>query len=234
MRRSLYGYRQIGIDPHVAPRRETLFQRRVFSVWYQLEGDFDAAHAYLTQKGPEAGVKVPSVSTMRSWSRTFAWKIRSRSMDHTVEKKITDTDIEKKKHATMLHEEAGLLLLQKGMDYLKAGELDKGSDAVAAIKMGVDIHRQAIGLPAWAVEIGGLSDEELQLRYEAQMRKMAAETRIVDVQTPEEYARTKQPAYPTAGVPGPPDGDGTPETEGGGGGRLALSDGSGRDQEGAA
>ena len=50
-------------------------------------------------------------------------------------------------------QQAGQLLRLKGIKHLSEHDIDDGRTAIAAIKTGVELERQAMGLPDWIAKI---------------------------------------------------------------------------------
>lgn len=111
-----------------------------------------------------------SVTLMGRWSGQYDWVNRAGAYDDYIEaqarKKLERDAIRRKADMLKRHAEIGRFMQSKGVEYLKQGNsLDKASDAIGAIKSGVEMERKSEGLPEYLIEVMSASDDDLQRRY---------------------------------------------------------------------
>lgn len=105
------------------------------------------------------------------WSATYSWVDRATAYDDYIEaqarKRVERDAIRRKADMLKRHADVGRFLQSKGVEYLRADGkgIEKSSDAITAIKSGVDMERKAEGLPEWIFEIVNADDDELTRQY---------------------------------------------------------------------
>jgi ATP-dependent exoDNAse (exonuclease V) beta subunit len=103
---------------------------------------------------PEA-TDLPGLWT--SWCAKNHWRERAHAYDAYIEQQAREQADQEaiKRRAEMLkrHRQAGELLTRRGIEHFAQQQIDSARDAISAIKTGVDLERQAEGLPAWVGEI---------------------------------------------------------------------------------
>lgn len=106
---------------------------------------------------------------IKRWSYTHDWVQRVTAYDDYIDKearKKLDRDAIKRKAAMLQrHANTGRVLQGKGLEFLQAHGVDRGTDAIRAIVKGVDVERKAEGLPEWIFEVVDADDTELTRQY---------------------------------------------------------------------
>lgn len=156
--------------------RETMWQRQVFSIWYKNDCNFEQTRRVMLASVNELGRDAPLVQTMKNWSSYYSWPQRARQMDMQAESQRARTDIHDKVNFLHLQRRLGRVMLNKSLEHFEADHFsfDKTSDAISAAKAGVDMERQAIGIPNWSVDLAQLEDEEIHAQYLQLEREMLA------------------------------------------------------------
>lgn len=105
----------------------------------------------------------------RAWAANHNWVGRARAYDEFVnaeaQKKIDREAIQRRAEIIKRHALTGKVLQQRGIKYLEEHGVDKSTDAIAAIKTGVAIERQAESLPEYLMAIVDTPDDELMRQY---------------------------------------------------------------------
>ena len=124
-------------------RPETSQHREAFEVWYSHRRDFVAASQKLSL----------NKRTLYRFSDAYHWYERADTRDQAAQR-IADTAAA---HETAkflkAQQQAGLLMRLKGIKHLSEHDIDDGRTAIAAIKTGIELERQAMGLPDWIAKI---------------------------------------------------------------------------------
>ena len=113
-----------------------------------------------------------SLPLIKRWSAAYDWVMRVDAYDEFVDaqarKKLERDAINRRADMLRRHALSGKVLQQKGVEYLsKQGSpgIDRGADAIAAIKTGIAIERQAESLPEHLMAIVEATDDELARQY---------------------------------------------------------------------
>ena len=154
-----------------APSREG----RVFVVYLGLGPDRSLAElaAMLRSDPGQAGLKrAPSLRTLEGWSVRYRWQDRIANIDRRTREDAERQHTEGvQQHRARLRQE-GLLLQQRGVEWLKDKEPDdvKAPDAIRAIDTGFKLEALALGEATQRIatedddeRIRRLTDEELDL-----------------------------------------------------------------------
>lgn len=118
------------------------------------------------------------IALIQRWSASYNWVERAAAYDDHIEaeaRKLIERDAIRRK-ADMLkrHADIGRFMQSKGVEYLKKDKaLDKSSDAITAIKSGVEMERKSEGLPEYLLEIVNADDDELARRYNALLAEIS-------------------------------------------------------------
>lgn len=106
------------------------------------------------------------------WSGDYNWVERAAAYDDFVDaqarKKLERDAINRRADMLRRHALSGKVLQQKGVEYLSrqgSPGIDRGADAIAAIKTGIAIERQAESLPEHLMAIVEATDDELARQY---------------------------------------------------------------------
>lgn len=131
--------------------RETARHLAAFEAWY-------AADRNTLQTSAELGVPR---TTLQDWMDWFGWRARADQRDREAAEIAEKLAI--KRRAAMLerHRKAAELLTTRGMEFFEQKEIEKASDATAAIKAGVELERQAEGMPDWVLAVMNADETSL-------------------------------------------------------------------------
>lgn len=147
---------------------ETPAAWRAFCVYRDLGPGRSIDAAWKKHTGQQASLK-RAARRWFTWSVAYGWEARTREYDAHIERETRQrAEVETiKRRAEMLrkHQQAGELLRARGVEYFAAQKVDDGRTAIAAVKTGIDVERQAEGLPTWVVEL--LNADESDLRRQA-------------------------------------------------------------------
>ncbi len=150
-------------------------QERSFDVYLSLGPDRSLAElaAMLRADPHRAGLRhVPSLRTLEGWSAGRKWQNRIADIDRQTREEGEGMHVEwVNQHRERLRQE-GLLLQQRGMEWLEAkdGDAVKASEAIRAIEAGFKLEALALGEATQRIvleeddeRLQQLSDEELEL-----------------------------------------------------------------------
>lgn len=112
----------------------------------------------------------------KQWSSDYNWVSRAAVYDDYVDaqarKKFEADAIKRKADMLRRHALSGKVLQQKGIDYLSQHGVDKSTDAIAAVRVGVEMERKSEGLPEYLMAVVEASDDELQRQYNALLEEI--------------------------------------------------------------
>jgi len=134
-------------------RPETSQHREAFEGWYANRRDFAKTSQNLTT----------NKFTLYNWADRYGWYDRADTRDRAAAK-IADTEAAKETAKFLkAQQQAGQLLRLKGVQYLaQENAITDGRTAIAAVKTGIDIERQSLGLPEWIAKILNADASTLQ------------------------------------------------------------------------
>ena len=115
----------------------------MFEVWYSNRRDF--------RKTSEILVTKPT--TLYSISDRYGWYERADARDQAAQRIADTAAAQETAKFLKAQQQAGQLLRLKGIKHLSEHDIDDGRTAIAAIKTGVELERQAMGLPDWIAKI---------------------------------------------------------------------------------
>lgn len=107
---------------------------------------------------------------IKRWSYTHDWVQRVTAYDDYIDAqarvKLERDAIRRKADMLKRHTDTGRALQSWGLTYVKDNRKpDKSSDAITAIKTGVEMERKSEGLPEWIFEVVNADDNELTRQY---------------------------------------------------------------------
>jgi hypothetical protein len=150
-------------------------QERAFAVYLSLGPDrsLAALAAVLRADPSRAGLRrAPSLSTLEDWSVRYRWQERIAEVDRQAREEAEREHLEwVKQHRERLRQE-GLLLQQRGIEWLKNKQTDEvtAHEAIRAIDTGFKLEALALGEATQRIAVEDdderlqrLSDEELEL-----------------------------------------------------------------------
>lgn len=150
---------------------ETARHHEAFEVWYEADRDFDKVGKTLTV----------SRQTVYNWADWFGWAERADRRDSEVQALAARQAIKRKADLLKRQQRAGELMTRRGVEWFAKNEIGTAKDATAAVKTGIELERQAEGLPDWVVEILNAPEEQLTRRFdELDSRRRAAMAGIPD------------------------------------------------------
>jgi hypothetical protein len=100
--------------------------------------------------------------TLYTWARRWNWHDRADRRDYEALQRADREAVRRRARMLNRAREAGELMVLRGTEHLHKKEIGKTADAINAVKTGIDIWRQAEGLPAWVGQIIGAEDHELE------------------------------------------------------------------------
>lgn len=165
------------------PRRETDRHVLAFETWYTLAGkDFTETCRQL-----RLGKMKISVDTLYRWAKAYDWESRARERDEAVAKARFDTAIKEKEGMLTRHLGIARLLQNQAVLFLQPPQPQVGqvapqtrvsnvNQALAAIRLGVEMERMSAGLPSWLVNIMNAGDDELQTLFESALATIGIDT----------------------------------------------------------
>lgn len=124
-------------------RPETSQHREAFEVWYSSRRDFVTTSQKLSQ----------NKRTLYHWSDRYGWYDRADARDRAAAAIADAHAAEETAKFLKAQQQAGQLLRLKGIKHLSEHDIEDGRTAISAIKTGVELERQAIGLPDWVAKI---------------------------------------------------------------------------------
>ena len=107
-----------------------------------------------------------SERAVNAWMLKYSWKAKAAERDREADRRAYKEAVARR--ARMLNRHAGLgrSMQVKGYKYLDERDLDNAAQAITAMTKGIEIERQAEGLPAWIVELMGMDDDDLIAEYQ--------------------------------------------------------------------
>jgi hypothetical protein len=144
-------------------RKETLKQREAFELY--------ASCRSLRQVADHLGM---SFGAIMNWARWFAWDERAEARMLEAARKSEIEAVEEIQKRLDDHRKAGELLRRRGVEHLAKQPIETTRDAIAAIKVGIELERLSVGLPDWVFEVMRMDDEQLEKERVALARLAAA------------------------------------------------------------
>jgi hypothetical protein len=133
--------------------------RVAFLAWYECDRNCVKTRTKL------AGTIDVCIGTLERWCKQYDWHERANVMDNEAERRAAADSVRRKAEMVKRHANIGQGMQAKAVEYLKEHGVDNGAQAVTAAKVGIDIERTAEGLPAWIVDIMGMSDDDAEAEY---------------------------------------------------------------------
>lgn len=144
--------------------RETAKHREAFEAWYA--ADRQVRNILQNLAVPER--------TLYQWIEWFGWHERADKRDRDAAE-IAERNAVKRKGAMLLrHQKAGELLVTRGIEFFEQKAIEKASEATAAIKVGVELERQAEGMPDWVVSVMNADERDLDRQIAEYERRREA------------------------------------------------------------
>jgi prefoldin subunit 5 len=163
---------------------ETAAQYQAFCRYRDLGPGRTLEKAHAAHVGyPEGTRGVPG--RWRLWCDQGEWRARCAAYDAHLEREARQLAEREtiKRRAAMLkrHQQAGELLTSRGVEFFVKQKVESARDAIAAVGKGVDLERQAEGLPDWVIEVMNAPAEVLDERIaELECRRRAAFAGVPD------------------------------------------------------
>lgn len=167
---------------HPKPRRETEKHVLAFETWYSMAGKDYASTCRHLRKG---GQRV-SVDTLYRWGKHYHWDVRAKERDEIIQKQRFELAIKEKEGMLARHLGIARLLQSQAVNYLQPAPVGQPqhdtrvinvSQALAAIRLGVEMERLSAGLPSWLVDIMNASDDDLQTLFESALTSIGVDTK---------------------------------------------------------
>lgn len=134
-------------------RTETTEHRAAFETWCLCNRNFIQTAEKIGQKR----------ANLYNWADRYGWYDRADTRDRAAAK-IADTEAAKETAKFLkAQQQAGQLLRLKGVQFITGDNaITDGRTAIAAVKTGIDIERQSLGLPEWIAKILNADASTLQ------------------------------------------------------------------------
>ena len=113
----------------------------------------------------------------------FNWHERADERDGKAQKIADAKAVQEQAVRLKRQRQAGELMQTRGVEYLSKNEIKHERTALVAIKAGIDVQRQADGLPDWIIAIINLKADELPTiadEISAEIERRAIERRGTD------------------------------------------------------
>jgi hypothetical protein len=134
--------------------RETARHHAAFEEWYKRDRDTSKTSQELEIKR----------ATLKDWEGKYRWNARADARDREAAARADREAIRRRAAMLIKCRQAGELLVGRGVERLGNKPLESDQAAIAAIGKGVEIWRQAEGLPAWVIEILTADVSQLEQR----------------------------------------------------------------------
>ena len=169
------------MKPGQGKHRETARHLQAFQYWHDHDRD-----SGLT--GKEFAV---SDQCIRDWAAKYGWHERADLIDREAAARADREAIRRRANMLIKCRQAGELLLGRGVERFagKDAKIQSDRDAITAIGKGVEIWRQAEGLPTWVLEILNATPEELDRRERLLLERRRSAGTLAD---PEDEAGTPE------------------------------------------
>ena len=165
-------------------RYSDVYIEQAFFIWYK-NGRCPITRLMELIPEDELGRR-PAQQVLDNWPSKYQWHERADVMDLTVEHQITTQAIEEKVEMLTRHAGAGKVLVDKALEYVKAHEINKMSDAIRMLVTGVEIEQASRGLPQALMKISEMNDESLNQMVVKLLAKMNPEDaeKLVGIEEP--------------------------------------------------
>jgi len=156
-------------------RPETSQHREAFEFWYANKRNFRKTSENLVKK----------LQTLYSMADRFGWHERANTRDQAAQRIADHAAAQETAKFLKAQQQAGQLLRLKGIKHLSEHDIEDGRTAIAAIKTGIDIERQALGLPEWIVKILNADPDTIAAEFaqmDRQRREALSDTSRIDAE----------------------------------------------------
>jgi hypothetical protein len=136
------------------------YVEKCFLLWYKL-GRPTATELIKHISPDEASGDIVHYQMLSKWSSKFAWNERADVLDAEVSRQIEIQAINEKVEMLRRQADLGKMLQDAGQEYFETHAIESDRTALGAIKTGVEIERNARGIPDALLKIAELKDEEL-------------------------------------------------------------------------
>jgi hypothetical protein len=131
--------------------RETFRHREAFEAWYSVNRNWSKT----------AQNSAVSRRLLYDWAERYDWHERADRRDREAQRIADDVATVALAQRIEAQRKAGTALRLRGMEYLSKHGITNARDAITAVKIGIEIERQADTLPDWVFAI--LSADAAQL-----------------------------------------------------------------------
>lgn len=136
------------------------YVEKCFLLWYKL-GRPTATELIKHISADAVSGEIVHYQMLTKWPLKFAWNERADVLDAEVTRQIEIQAINEKVEMLRRQADLGKMLQDKGQEYFETHTIDSDRTALGAIKTGVEIERNARGIPDALLKIAELKDEEL-------------------------------------------------------------------------
>jgi len=131
--------------------RETQKHQSAFEAWYEAGCSFRKISQILA---------VPE-RTLYDWAKWFDWHDRASRRDAEIRRLTDQATIRECARRVEEHLKSGTLLRTRGTEYLLNNKISTAREALQAIRIGIEIERQADPFPDWVLRVLNADDHEL-------------------------------------------------------------------------
>ena len=156
-------------------RPETSQHREAFEFWYSNRLDF-------RKTSESVGV---NKKILYRWADVYGWAERAAARDQAAQRIADHAAAQETAKFLKAQQQAGQLLRLKGIKHLSEHDIEDGRTAIAAIKTGIDIERQSLGLPEWIVKILNADPDTIAAEFaqmDRQRREALSDTSRIDAE----------------------------------------------------
>lgn len=129
-------------------------------IWYKMGRPTATEFMKYLPKDLDTG-DVAKYNSLLAWRNKYAWDMRADVLDAEVTRQIEIQAINEKVEMLRRQADLGKRLQDAGEDYFLHNAIVSDRVALGAIKTGVEIERNARGIPDALLKIADLKDEEL-------------------------------------------------------------------------
>jgi hypothetical protein len=101
-----------------------------------------------------------SYQAVKAWATAFTWRDRAAERDAEVQRRLDREAINRKAQMLREHRMAGELARRRAVENLRNHAINETRDALAALKLGIEIERQVEQLPQYLLQVLEMNDDQ--------------------------------------------------------------------------
>jgi hypothetical protein len=152
-------------DPPKRRRREHFHHLAAFEAWHKNDRHFRKTVEELGRSANPATEK-----SLYQWANEFNWRARADARDLELEQAANREAVKRQQKLLEKQRKAGELLRMRGLEHFADHKITNPAVALKAVSKGIELERQAEGLPTWILELQQLSDDELAAEKQRLLR----------------------------------------------------------------